>query len=73
MDRPPTFRLSSRFAGITSSPVRDITSVIGREDVISFAGGVPDPTLIAVEDLRDLGVDLAQRRGEVLVGHGVLL
>lgn len=64
MDRPPTFRLSSRFAGITSSPVRDITSVIGREDIISFAGGVPDPTLIAVEDLRECFTHVLSTRPE---------
>lgn len=53
MDSHSPFRLSSRFADTTSSPVRDITSVIGRDDVISFAGGVPDPALIALADLRD--------------------
>ena len=28
---------------------------------------------LAIEHLGDLGVDLRQRRGEVMVGHGVLL
>ncbi|MGC3994900.1 MAG: PLP-dependent aminotransferase family protein [Propionicimonas sp.] len=47
-----TFQLASRFAGVTSSPVRDILSVVGRGDVISFAGGIPDGSLFEVDDFR---------------------
>ena len=46
------FRLASRFAGVTTSPVRDILSVVGRGDVISFAGGVPDANLFELDDFR---------------------
>lgn len=44
--------VASRFAGVTTSPVRDILSVVSRDDVISFAGGVPDASLFAVDDFR---------------------
>jgi 2-aminoadipate transaminase len=44
------FRLSARFADVKSSPVRDIQSVIGRDDVISFAGGIPDANLFETAD-----------------------
>lgn len=47
-----SFPVSTRFAGVTSSPVRDLLAVLARGDVISFAGGIPDPQLFAVEDLR---------------------
>jgi 2-aminoadipate transaminase len=46
------FRLASRFAGVTTSPVRDILSVVSRGDVISFAGGVPDANLFELDDFR---------------------
>lgn len=36
-----------------SSPVRDILAVLGRGDIISFAGGIPDPTLFELEDFRE--------------------
>lgn len=36
-----------------SSPVRDILAVLGRGDIISFAGGVPDPTLFELADFRE--------------------
>lgn len=44
------FRLADRFADVKSSPVRDILSVVGRDDVISFAGGIPDGSLFEVDD-----------------------
>ena len=47
------FRLSSRFAQMKSSPVRDILAVLGRGDIISFAGGIPDPTLFELADFRE--------------------
>lgn len=36
-----------------SSPVRDILAVLGRGDIISFAGGIPDPKLFELEDFRE--------------------
>ncbi len=47
------FRLSSRFAQMKSSPVRDILAVLSRGDIISFAGGIPDPTLFELADFRE--------------------
>ncbi|MFZ0530954.1 MAG: PLP-dependent aminotransferase family protein [Propionicimonas sp.] len=46
------FRLAGRFAGLTSSPVRDILAVLSRGDVISFAGGIPDADLFELADFR---------------------
>ncbi len=45
------FPLASRFALVTSSPVRDLLAILGRDDVISFAGGIPDPTLFELDDI----------------------
>jgi len=36
-----------------SSPVRDILAVLGRGDIISFAGGIPDPALFELADFRE--------------------
>jgi len=35
---------------VKSSPVRDIQAVIGRDEVISFAGGIPDANLFEAAD-----------------------
>lgn len=47
------FQLAERFAGVTTSPVRDILAVANRDDVISFAGGIPDASLFELDDFRD--------------------
>jgi 2-aminoadipate transaminase len=44
------FRIADRFATVKSSPVRDILSVVGRDDVITFAGGIPDASLFELDD-----------------------
>lgn len=64
METLPTFRLARRFAGVTSSPVRDITSVIGRGDVISFAGGIPDPALMEARDFQESFAHVLSTRPE---------
>ncbi|HML50809.1 MAG TPA: PLP-dependent aminotransferase family protein [Propionicimonas sp.] len=45
-----SFRLANRFVDVKSSPVRDILAVVGREDIISFAGGIPDAELFEAAD-----------------------
>ncbi|MGV8907620.1 MAG: PLP-dependent aminotransferase family protein [Propionicimonas sp.] len=46
------FQLASRFAGVSTSPVREILAVLSRGDVISFAGGIPDASLFEMADFR---------------------
>ncbi len=45
----PLPSLSSQLAGVRSSPVRDILELTQREEVISFAGGLPAPELFPAE------------------------
>jgi DNA-binding transcriptional MocR family regulator len=47
----PLPSLSSRLAGVQSSPVRDILKLTQRAEVISFAGGLPAPELFPAEML----------------------
>jgi 2-aminoadipate transaminase len=49
-DPPPP---AQRLAGVQSSPVREILALTQREEVISFAGGLPAPELFDVPALRD--------------------
>ena len=41
--------LSAQLAGVRSSPVRDILELTERDEVISFAGGLPAPELFPAE------------------------
>ncbi len=45
--------LSVRLGGVSSSPVRDILELTQRDEVISFAGGLPAPELFPAELLAD--------------------
>ncbi|MGL5406027.1 MAG: PLP-dependent aminotransferase family protein [Propionibacteriaceae bacterium] len=45
--------IAQRFSDVASSPIRDILSVVGRADIISFAGGIPDPSLFPVAKIRE--------------------
>lgn len=45
------FPLANRFATVTSSPVRELLAILSRRDVISFAGGIPDPNLFELDDI----------------------
>ena len=50
--------------GATSSPVRDILALTEREDVVSFAGGLPAPELFDLAGLREaFAAVLADDRG----------
>lgn len=51
--RPPfAFPLTARLAGDVADPVGDLFAVLSRGDIISFAGGVPDASLFAFDDIR---------------------
>lgn len=47
------YQYSSRFAEVPSSPAREILAVLSRGDVISFAGGIPDPNLFPTAELTE--------------------
>jgi len=42
---------AGRVAGMTASEIRELLKLIERPEIISFAGGVPDPELFPVEEL----------------------
>ncbi|MFC7458375.1 PLP-dependent aminotransferase family protein [Brachybacterium sp. GCM10030267] len=51
VQHPFHFPVAARYAGMESSPLKDIFTLAAREDVVSFAGGIPDPDLFALEDV----------------------
>jgi len=53
-----TIACSRRVAGLKSSAIREILRVVNRDDVISFAGGLPAPDLFPVELLRTAAAQL---------------
>ncbi|MGY5763945.1 aminotransferase-like domain-containing protein [Brachybacterium sp. DNPG3] len=49
--QPFRFPVAARYAGMESSPLKDIFALAAKEGVVSFAGGIPDPELFALEDV----------------------
>lgn len=65
------FPVAARYAGMASSPLRDIFALAAREDVISFAGGIPDPELFALSDVRDCYDWVLTHQGRRALQYGV--
>jgi 2-aminoadipate transaminase len=53
MVQPFSFPVAARYAGMASSPLKDIFALAAKPDVVSFAGGIPDPDLFELEDVTD--------------------
>ena len=46
---PPPF--ANRMKGMTASEIRELLKILDQPDVISFAGGIPDPALFPVAEI----------------------
>lgn len=44
--------LNPALAGVSSSPVRDLLALLAKPEIISFAGGIPDPAFFDVDGLK---------------------
>jgi DNA-binding transcriptional MocR family regulator len=47
-----TLKLASRTSRMHASEIRELLKLLGRPDIISFAGGIPDPELFPSEQFR---------------------
>lgn len=48
---PFRFPVADRYAGMATSPLKEIFALAARPDVVSFAGGIPDPQLFAIDEV----------------------
>jgi DNA-binding transcriptional MocR family regulator len=46
-----TPRFSARAAGMTASEIRELLKLLDRPDVVSFAGGIPDPEMFPADEV----------------------
>ena len=47
------------------SEIRELLKVARKPNIISFAGGLPDPQTFPVKDLEDIACQLLREKGEV--------
>lgn len=61
---------SSLARSIKASEVRELLAIISRRrDVISFAGGIPDPQLFAIEDLAEISREVVLIKGHIALQY----
>ncbi|NGM50172.1 PLP-dependent aminotransferase family protein [Caulobacter sp. 602-2] len=73
-------RYSARMAGIRASEIRELLKLLEQPDILSFAGGIPDPALFPAQMIREAyaeiladGAQAAQAlQYTVSEGHGPL-
>ncbi|MCW8906573.1 MAG: PLP-dependent aminotransferase family protein [Sedimenticola sp.] len=61
---------AERIKNLNSSFIRDILAVTQQPDIISFAGGLPDPALFPAGQLQEAGERMRQRLGNALYQYG---
>ena len=52
--RPWQDRFSTRMAHVRASEIRELLKLLDQPDILSFAGGIPDPALFPIERMRAL-------------------
>ncbi|MGP9537732.1 aminotransferase-like domain-containing protein [Brachybacterium sp. AOP43-C2-M15] len=68
---PFRFPVAARYAGMESSPLKDIFALAAREDVVSFAGGIPDPDLFALDEVAACYDWVLSHQGHRALQYGV--
>ena len=61
---------AERIKNLNSSFIRDILAVTRKPEIISFAGGLPDPELFPVAQLRQSTEQIQQQLGNALYQYG---
>ena len=52
------------------SEIRDLLKIVRRPDIISFAGGLPDPQTFPVKDLENISCELLRKKGALALQYG---
>ena len=56
--------LAKRVKGLKASAIREIFKMVGKSDIISFAGGIPSPELFPVKEWAELSKKIKQQAME---------
>lgn len=68
---PFRFPVAARYAGMASSPLKDIFALAARKDVVSFAGGIPDPALFDLDVVASCYEWVLAHQGHRALQYGV--
>lgn len=63
-EKPGSLRFAKRIDSLKASEIREILKITEREEVISFAGGLPAPELFPVEEMKQVAVKVLDESGK---------
>ncbi len=61
---------SSRIESMGHSDVAAMLKLAERPEIISFAGGLPDPEVFLMEEMKDIFAEVLSERGRAALGYG---
>jgi len=61
---------SESAANLRTSEIRDLMSLAGRDDIISFAGGMPDNNLFPINDINDIYNNFTTKEKQIAMQYG---
>ena len=62
-------RFAERMGKVEGSAIRELLKLTARQEVISFAGGMPAPELFPVEELKKVSVAVLEEQGKVALQY----
>ncbi len=63
--------LASRVTHLKASAIREIFKMVGKADIISFAGGIPSPELFPLDKINTLLQNIISEKGKSALVYGV--
>jgi DNA-binding transcriptional MocR family regulator len=64
-------RFSSRMAHVRASEIRELLKLLDQPEIISFAGGIPDPALFPVAGMQTVYAEVLAEAGEQALQYSV--
>jgi DNA-binding transcriptional MocR family regulator len=68
---PWTDRFSERMTHVRASEIRELLKLLDQPDILSFAGGIPDPTLFPIERIAEIYAEVLADAGPQALQYSV--
>jgi DNA-binding transcriptional MocR family regulator len=69
---PYLSRYAERVSGLAASEIRALFSVVERPEIVSFAGGMPDISVMDLDLVADLTAQVVREQGAIALQYGLL-
>ena len=64
-------RFAGRMAHVRASEIRELLKLLDQPDILSFAGGIPDPAMFPIARIKDVYADILAEAGEQALQYSV--